>query len=542
MPEFLNEVVLDQVAAWEEAPPNAWELMTAAVNLLGRFRSEAQPGEVDHANAVFEAFLERGWIDPPPDARYEGPLEEALLGCPDVAIRLVERGASLRNSRGNALAWCMSGRTFEALDAILARMSLEPDEATSERWHWACSEYVRHAPVASALLRILGPNGRGHAGLTPLFYAAMQLDRAGVDQLLAAGADPTARTTAAVKVLPFRYPGNGQMPLPKKSSVVDLLAKWRVKVANPAIVELEAHLAQAASGAERAPSASPPANPLSLAALTTEAAWEAFAEATQREDPKKVASAVKKQLSSQHVLTLARLLERRILPEQAASIVLRYLDNNVVPPEVKEVVRAVRVADSERTSAMSLGELVATSRGAKTLITTLRRAQDGEAIEGASRVGGTLPGLSAGRWPTRVRAPMKLVLVLSRTDAPTLSSPGIAVFAHAPHHNGAMRPSTDETAVLPLTAQELASSAGGTPIVAERIEVPANLWSSRTLSSARSKLLSFPGFAGGKPLWLQRAEHSGAFVLQADAQLLPMNLGDTGILYVFEDTAFWQCL
>ena len=330
------------------------------------------------------------------------------------------------------------------------------------------------------------------------------------------------------------------MPLSKKSSVVDLLAKWRAKVANPAIVELEAHLAKAAAGAPlrapvapTAPTAGPLANPLSLGALMTEATWEAFAEAAQREDPKKVASAVKEQLSPSHVLTLARLLERQILPPQAESIVFRYLDSNVFPREVYEVVLAAREAYSKRTSDMSLGELIATSRtGAKTLIATLRRAHDDEAVAGASRVGGALPGLLAGRWPVRGQERMTLVLVLSRADAPTLSSPGVAVFAHSPGLNSASRPSTDETSVLPLTEEELASSAGGTPIVAEQIEVPSNLWSSRTLSRAREKLFSFPGFAGGKPIWLQRAEHSGAFVLQAAAELVPMNLGDGGILYV----------
>ncbi len=465
----------------------------------------------------------------------------------------------------------MRGRTFEALDVLLARMSLEPDEATSEIWHQACSEDVLGSrKVASALLRIVGPNGRGHGGLTPLFYAAMQLDRAGVDALLAAGADPTARTTAAVKVKPLGYPGKGEMPLSKKSSVVDLLAKWRAKVANPAIVELEAHLAKAVAGPsrvmplsppvetpdrrtplsppvetpDRRTPAAPPPNPLSLGALVSEGAWEAFAEAAQRGDPKKVANALKEQLSPSHVITLARLLDRRILPPQAETIVFRYLDGNAFAGEreVYEVVLAAREAYMKRTLNRSLAELVATSRtGAKTVIATLRRARDGEVTEGASRVGGALPGLSAGRWPLHGQEPMRLVLVLSRADAPTLSSPGVAVFAHNPDLNSASRPGTDETAVLPLTEEELASSSGGTSIVAEKIEVPSNLWTSRTLAAARTKLFSLPGFAGGKPIWLQRAEHSGGFVLQAAAELVPMNLGDGGVLYVFDDTAFWQC-
>lgn len=45
---------------------------------------------------------------------------------------------------------------------------------------------------------------------------------------------------------------------------------------------------------------------------------------------------------------------------------------------------------------------------------------------------------------------------------------------------------------------------------------------------------------GGQALWLQGAEHDGSFLMQFDEQFVNVNLGDARIMYLFEDTAFWQ--
>ena len=49
------------------------------------------------------------------------------------------------------------------------------------------------------------------------------------------------------------------------------------------------------------------------------------------------------------------------------------------------------------------------------------------------------------------------------------------------------------------------------------------------------------GIVGGKPFWLQSAEYHKSIILQFHEGLVDMNLGDAGVMYVFEDTAFWQC-
>jgi hypothetical protein len=40
---------------------------------------------------------------------------------------------------------------------------------------------------------------------------------------------------------------------------------------------------------------------------------------------------------------------------------------------------------------------------------------------------------------------------------------------------------------------------------------------------------------------MQGDEYEGPLLVQFDESLVPMNLGDAGVMYVFPDTAFWQC-
>lgn len=61
------------------------------------------------------------------------------------------------------------------------------------------------------------------------------------------------------------------------------------------------------------------------------------------------------------------------------------------------------------------------------------------------------------------------------------------------------------------------------------------------LKAIRQQLFNC-AYLGGQPLWLQSDEHHAPFIGQFDEQLAPdLNLGDSGVMYLFEDTAFWQC-
>ncbi len=76
------------------------------------------------------------------------------------------------------------------------------------------------------------------------------------------------------------------------------------------------------------------------------------------------------------------------------------------------------------------------------------------------------------------------------------------------------------------------------------IEVPATIWKATDGPSGRlaSALFSLPALLLGEPMWIQEPELvASRFVMQFDADLVSINLGDNGIMYVFENTAFWQC-
>jgi hypothetical protein len=51
------------------------------------------------------------------------------------------------------------------------------------------------------------------------------------------------------------------------------------------------------------------------------------------------------------------------------------------------------------------------------------------------------------------------------------------------------------------------------------------------------------GFVGGGPLWLQDGDPGvdPSFLFQFDESLASINLGDSGVMYVFEGGIDWQC-
>lgn len=72
---------------------------------------------------------------------------------------------------------------------------------------------------------------------------------------------------------------------------------------------------------------------------------------------------------------------------------------------------------------------------------------------------------------------------------------------------------------------------------AVRVNVPSEAWRGGPVQDGVRRL---GARALGAPLWLQGDEYDGEFVMQFDESFLDINLGDSGIMYVFADTAFWQ--
>jgi hypothetical protein len=197
-------------------------------------------------------------------------------------------------------------------------------------------------------------------------------------------------------------------------------------------------------------------------------------------------------------------------------------------------------------------------------IYALRRGN--ESPDSPHRIGGLPPGGGELRWPFKDGVPMVHLLTLDLAAMPELREritkwAGIApeeartvsLFVHSPKHNDANMPHTDESAVVvggERYASEPAPAAAGAQIWPEqrltgiRIEVPAPLYipgwnGGKKLKNALAKLSV--RVLGG-PDWIQDPQPGkGPFLLQFDERFVDVNLGDKGRMYVYADTAFWQC-
>jgi hypothetical protein len=172
------------------------------------------------------------------------------------------------------------------------------------------------------------------------------------------------------------------------------------------------------------------------------------------------------------------------------------------------------------------------------------------------RVGGLPPGIGADAWPHHEDDPMVHLFTLEFLDpATSLVANTLSVFCARPDLNYANEPRTDWSAVVYQTAAEAARPSVApddvTVMAVKRIErvpisVPAAVWSARSGPEGRLRdaLYQLPARLGGRPQWLQSPDdeaNEDDFILQFDADFIPMNLGDSGVMYVFAETAFWQC-
>jgi len=98
---------------------------------------------------------------------------------------------------------------------------------------------------------------------------------------------------------------------------------------------------------------------------------------------------------------------------------------------------------------------------------------------------------------------------------------------------------------------EIPASEGGYSFEVTEIQVPTNIfymsYSEETndqtldLKDIRKKVFNAPAYVLGEPIWIQEPEDLGDFYMQFDDRFGDMNLGDSGVMYVFAQDAFWQC-
>lgn len=173
---------------------------------------------------------------------------------------------------------------------------------------------------------------------------------------------------------------------------------------------------------------------------------------------------------------------------------------------------------------------------------------------GLNRIGGLPPGVPANEWPTFDDEPMAHLFTLDLATMPELRAMlggkrTLSMFIANPDYNEAFEPYNDQTAIV-MVDDEAAQTTHPAPeelrerevgwFEPVRVEVPPSVFFERgklsdAIFEASARVL-------GQPIWLQGEEElDGSFVMQFDESFVPVNLGDGGVMYVYEDGAFWQC-
>ena len=188
------------------------------------------------------------------------------------------------------------------------------------------------------------------------------------------------------------------------------------------------------------------------------------------------------------------------------------------------------------------------------------------AKRGLTRAGGKAIGVSEEAWPECSGEPMQHVLTLDLDELPLMrtrraalaGARALAVFVP----NRETGESNDQGTIRLLSQADVethgergrvpfgerARRIQVTPVeVPEMVFLPEERWDAPgadlgTLTALRDLISGAPGRALGRPCWLQGDyndyeddEREGRFLLQLDERLVELNLGDSGILYVFED-------
>ncbi|PCC75236.1 hypothetical protein SAMN02745121_04041 [Nannocystis exedens] len=202
------------------------------------------------------------------------------------------------------------------------------------------------------------------------------------------------------------------------------------------------------------------------------------------------------------------------------------------------------------TPEQELRRLAASVPGPKVRIYRLRRGEDEPAADAVARIGGTPRGVATP--PVDRKEAMTHILTLDLAQLPELAArrPGVrSLSLYLPD------PDTGERhrhgALVWTREEELGRAPGSTEdaatLLVEVFDVPAQIFAGGELTGAAKRVRRIvygsPGYVGGGPLWLQDGDPGvdPDFLFQFDESLAHINLGDSGVMYVFAGDIDWQC-
>jgi len=198
-----------------------------------------------------------------------------------------------------------------------------------------------------------------------------------------------------------------------------------------------------------------------------------------------------------------------------------------------------------------------------TEIYILHQAPNKPKANSVKRIAGIPIGVTPATWPHFEGTPMQHALTLDLAALPAVrtgqltNARAVALFVSDFWDNEAFQPHTQESAVIRLSEEDIQqgepddilnqSKSEAYTYQVEPVTIPLSLFNhfEETQQPAAltelKNLLYSTSYAGGQALWMQDNEHQGHFLCQFDEIFVEMNLGDAGIMYMFVDTAFWQC-
>jgi len=184
-----------------------------------------------------------------------------------------------------------------------------------------------------------------------------------------------------------------------------------------------------------------------------------------------------------------------------------------------------------------------------------------------NRIAGMPIGVTEKDWPRRKDQKMFHLFTLDLNDVPDLrkhfpdDARAFSLFITDIINHEAYGPGNDETEILSLTENQISKGENGkapaydesfrspeeNTFVCHEVLLPAEIFDEiddyEELNDSILEVLESIEWtiAGGKPIWLQYKEHTDDVLVQFDEGFLDINLGDGGVMYVFPDTAFFQC-
>lgn len=185
-----------------------------------------------------------------------------------------------------------------------------------------------------------------------------------------------------------------------------------------------------------------------------------------------------------------------------------------------------------------------------------------------ARIGGKPIGLTAENYPMFDGKAMQHLITLDLEAMPELKigelegKSAVALFVSDRAENNANDPDSGESKVILLTREDLkngeleeipnedenASENEAATYTVEAVEVPTAIfasWEERVWDDEEPlgklyEAVHNSAYAGGEPTFIQSESFDGQFVFQFDDKLIKTQLGDSGVMYVFADAAFWE--